>query len=123
MQPKIFYVGSNLLKLFFSKNWKEISKWNVISNEIIEMLHLQKCQKETFDSLRKLQGSFQSEVLNKINTILQNVLVYLCLVAKKKKSWKISLSFTNEQTLRAKKHVSTELFLAIQTRSAPEELV
>lgn len=86
MQPKIFYVGSNFLKLFFSKNWKEISKRNVISNEIIEMLHLQKCQKEAFDSFRKLQGSFQNEALNKINTILQNVLVRLCLRCRKKKN-------------------------------------
>lgn len=39
---------------------------------------LKKYQKKIFDSLKKLQGSFQSEVLNKINTILQNFLVYLC---------------------------------------------
>lgn len=50
------------------------------------MLHLQKCQKETFDSVRKLQDSFQSEALNKINTVLQTVLLYFCLCWKKKKS-------------------------------------
>lgn len=50
------------------------------------MLLLQKCQKEASDSFKKKsQGSFQSEALNKINTILQNVLVYLCLRCQKKK--------------------------------------
>lgn len=49
------------------------------------MLHLQKCQKETFDSLKKLRGSFQSEPLNKIDMTLQNVLAYLCVCCQKKK--------------------------------------
>ena len=52
------------------------------------MLHLQKYQKEALDSFKKWQGSFQTEALNKINTILQNVLVYLCLRRWKKNQLK-----------------------------------
>lgn len=52
------------------------------------MLHLQKCQKEAFDSFKKLRGSFQSEALNKTDTILQNVLAYICICCRKKNQLK-----------------------------------
>lgn len=114
----------NLLKLFFSKkkmkgNFKmecyfKLNSWNA---------WLKIMKKEIFDSLKKLWGSFQSEALNKINAILQNLFVYLCFHWEKKKEKKQLKFFTNKQTLRAKRHVSTKHFLALQTRSAPKEFV
>lgn len=51
-------------------------------------------KKEIFDSLKKLWGSFQSEALNKINAILQNLFVYLCFHWEKKKKKKNSWNFS-----------------------------